>query len=83
MSQAAYPGWRATLDGSEVPLYVGNHALLALPLPAGEHRVELRYWPTTWGTGLAAAGLGVALCLVAFLLPLLGRGGRTASERRA
>ena len=28
LSQVWYPGWRATLDGSEIPLYRTNHALI-------------------------------------------------------
>jgi hypothetical protein len=37
------PGWRAWLDGSAVPIYPANIAFMAVAVPAGTHRVELRY----------------------------------------
>ena len=37
------PGWRAAVDGNEVPVVRAFYALQAVPVPAGEHRVELRY----------------------------------------
>ncbi|MFQ3567237.1 MAG: YfhO family protein [Aggregatilineales bacterium] len=41
----AYPGWRASLNGEPAALERANLAFVALHLPAGEHRVELRYEP--------------------------------------
>jgi hypothetical protein len=44
-------GWRATLDGAPVPIFVADHLLRAVFVPAGEHRIEFRYdgmmvvWP--------------------------------------
>ncbi|HET9870070.1 MAG TPA: hypothetical protein VFR02_06200, partial [bacterium] len=44
-SQPAYPGWRARVDGTAAPLLTADHALQALFLPAGTHRVEFTYDP--------------------------------------
>ena len=42
-----YPGWRAWIDDRPVPIErEGPHALIALDVPAGEHRVELRFTDT-------------------------------------
>jgi hypothetical protein len=41
------PGWSATLDGATVPVDIGDFLFRALRVPAGRHRVEMRYRP--WG----------------------------------
>ena len=43
VSEVAYPGWAATIDGVETPIYVTNYLLRGVALPAGSHRVEMRY----------------------------------------
>lgn len=43
VSEVAYPGWAATIDGVETPIYVTNYLLRGVVLPAGSHRVEMRY----------------------------------------
>jgi hypothetical protein len=62
-------GWRAWVDGAEAPLYRANHLFRAVPLPPGEHEVELRYEPgavalgrmvSAWATVAAAASLLLA-----------------------
>ncbi|HMM42654.1 MAG TPA: YfhO family protein [Thermomicrobiales bacterium] len=37
------PGWKAWIDGRPAEVAPADHALQAVPLPAGEHTVELRY----------------------------------------
>lgn len=63
LSEIYDPGWKAFVDGEEVDLYVADHALRAVPIPAGEHTVELRYDPLALRAGLAISGLTLAGCL--------------------
>ena len=65
------------MDGESVPLHVANHALRGVPVPAGEHFVELRYESPALRLGLAIT-LAVAAGLAALLLLL----GRTHAIRR-
>jgi hypothetical protein len=52
-SEVWYPGWRAWVNGSEVPIYRANFAFRALYLPgAGEYLVEMRFDPAAWKLGL-------------------------------
>jgi hypothetical protein len=44
-SEAAYPGWRAWVDGREAPLLTVKKAFRAVDVPAGTHRVEMRFEP--------------------------------------
>ncbi len=56
-------GWRALLDGREVPVVTANLAAMGVVVPAGEHQVEWRYSPPGLAAGLALTGLGLGGCL--------------------
>lgn len=38
-----FPAWRASVDGAEAPVLRAYHTLRAVPVPAGEHVVEMSY----------------------------------------
>jgi hypothetical protein len=61
-------GWRATLDGAPLPLYPTAACQIGVRLPAGEHRLELRYherllMPGALVTLLALLAGGVILAI--------------------
>jgi len=64
LSEADYPGWRATLNGNRVPIYKADGLFRAIVVPPGESRVVFRYRP---GTVLA----GGILSFLAFFGVLL------------
>jgi uncharacterized membrane protein YfhO len=62
-------GWRATLDGNATTIYIADHYLRAVHVPAGEHDVVFTYdgarvvWPlrlTLLGYAIVAALLWTA-----------------------
>jgi hypothetical protein len=63
LSDTFYPGWRATVDGTPVPIYQTNAALRGVPVPAGAHRVEMHFRPRTLQVGLGLAAAGGLACL--------------------
>jgi hypothetical protein len=52
------PGWSAAVDGVAARVLRVNHAQLGVALPAGSHRVTLRYRPRGLSLGIAFAALG-------------------------
>ena len=46
-SEIYYPGWKATIDGNDVPVGRVNYVLRALNMKPGNHKVELTFKPKT------------------------------------
>ena len=61
-TDAAFPGWHATVDGEEAKILKANDAFKAIEVPAGTHRV--RFWFAPWR---ARVGLLVALVVFAMV----------------
>ena len=59
-----FPGWRARVDDRDVPIMRADHAFRAVSLPAGQHRVEFAYQPTSLRIGLMVTAVAAALVLV-------------------
>jgi hypothetical protein len=75
LSDTYYPGWEVTVDGLPAPLLRVNHALRGVYLPAGTHRVVLRFIPTSFWIGLALTGAATTLGLGFLLWKFRRRGG--------
>ena len=60
------PGWRATVNGAETPLYRANAILRAVPVAAGRSTIELRYAPALglYLCGFAGGLLGLLLLAI-------------------
>jgi hypothetical protein len=53
LSEVYYPAWKAYVDGEPAPVYLTDHLLRSVPVPAGDHTVELRYESWTLRVGMA------------------------------
>jgi hypothetical protein len=63
--EAWYPGWRARVDGAEVPLLRADVLFRAIPLGAGEHDVEIFFDSGSFKRGaLLSAGALIVIILV-------------------
>ncbi len=63
----AWPGWKAEIDGTAAPTIFYDHAFVGVRVPAGAHRVELRYRPDGFVYGAAVSGATLAASLVLLL----------------
>ena len=80
LSDSYYPGWKASVDGNEAPIYQADGAFRAIPLlKTGVHRVTMSYYPAVivksfyysvfcWGILLAGWLLAMALRLLRLFL---------------
>jgi len=57
------PGWSATVDGNPVTLLPADNAMVAVPVSAGVHRVELSYTVPGQRTGALVTGGAFIVCL--------------------
>jgi hypothetical protein len=64
VSDTYYPGWVASLDGQPVPIYHGDYAFRAVPVPAGDHLLVFDYHPASLRLGEILSGVGALLVLV-------------------
>jgi len=55
-----YPGWLSYVDGKETPILRANYCFRAVEIPAGKRRVEFRYRPWSFYSGLAITLLSLA-----------------------
>jgi hypothetical protein len=65
VAQAYYHCWRASVDGSAVPLWRANYAFQALEVPSGRHEVRLVYVDRAFQAGAAISILALLVCLAA------------------
>ncbi|MFN8468011.1 MAG: YfhO family protein [Caldilineaceae bacterium] len=68
LADAFYPGWHASVDGHEVPIYPTNVLFRGVPVPAGDHSVVFTFEPAGWRLGLIAGAVGLVLTVVLGLL---------------
>ena len=62
LSQIHDPGWRAEIDGRPIELLRVNGVQQGIVIPAGQHRVTLRYWPASFTWGLVISAVGLVVC---------------------
>jgi hypothetical protein len=77
-------GWRAELDGVEVPLLRVDGFLQGVALPAGRHEVRFRYRPRAFFAGAAISALTLAgLTALCLARKAFGARSGTSAQRSA
>ena len=74
VSEIYYPaGWKATLNGEEVPIHRANYLLRAVEVPPGKHSLEMTFNPASyiWGKRISLISTifvyGLTLILLGFM----------------
>ena len=55
LSELYYPGWKAYVDGTSVPILRADYLLRAIPLGPGKHSIEVVYRPMSFIVGSAVS----------------------------
>jgi hypothetical protein len=69
LGELDYPGWRARVDGSAATILRADGALRAILLPAGQHRIEMVFRPTSLYVGAAVSAVVLLLAVLVLLRP--------------
>jgi hypothetical protein len=69
-----YPAWKAAVNGEDAPVLRANHTLRAVPVPAGESQVELRYAAGSILGPLLVTLFSLLVACGAIFLPRPGKG---------
>lgn len=72
LSEISYPAWKAYVDGQPAHLYVADGAVRAVPVPFGEHTVELRFESETLRVGMLISSAAALLLALLVLVCLVG-----------
>jgi hypothetical protein len=79
LTDLAYPGWRASVDGARAEVALVNALFRGVRLEAGRHEIVYRYRPVSFWLGV-----GLALAAIAGLVAAAARAGlRRRRARRA
>lgn len=63
IADSYYDGWSARVNGKSVNILVANYAFRALPVPAGDVRVELSYLPVGFIPGAMVSTLSLLVVI--------------------
>lgn len=66
-SEIYYPGWKATVDGKEVPHGRADYLLRVMNIPAGEHTVEFTFDPKSLHVTETIAYIALSILLIGAL----------------
>jgi hypothetical protein len=80
VAQASYHCWRASVDGTAVPLWRANYAFQALEVPSGRHEVRLVYVDRAFQAGAIISIMALIACMAVIWK---GSRGATVPEKDA
>ncbi len=63
-------GWKAFIDGKEAPIVKTNYVLRGLYIPAGAHKIEFRFEPTSYLMGSRITSISQIVLVLVFLIAL-------------
>lgn len=69
LSDTYYPGWKASIDGVETPIYRANIAGRAVRVPEGRHTVEFNFHADSFYSAIWVSLVGCMLLLMSLFAP--------------
>jgi hypothetical protein len=80
ITEAAWPGWRASIDGRRVKIEQANRAFLSVYVPQGHHHIRVTYLPEAFVIGRRVS-IGTLLILLVMIAIQRWRGSRQMTRR--
>ena len=71
LTDTYYPGWQATINGEEAPIYAADLLFRAVAVPPGSSIIEFSYQPASWRWGVRISLAALSFWLVVLSFPLL------------
>ncbi len=72
ISGSFYPkGWKAYVDGKEIPLYETDFIIRGVEVPAGKHNLKLLFHPETYFASMKYVWIGNVLILLLIVIPII------------
>lgn len=68
LSDTHSPQWKVRVDGKDIELHRADFAFRAVPVPAGNHKVEFYYWGESFYNGLAISLVSLIVLVVSYLV---------------
>jgi hypothetical protein len=68
INDSYWPGWRAKIDGNEVPIWRADYFVRAVPWPPGRHVLEMKYEPLEVTIGMLVSMAGVVVLFLLFIM---------------
>lgn len=59
-----YPGWKAKLDGQPIEIKRADYVFMAVPVPAGDHQIELEFQGDAFIAGLWLTVSGFCMTII-------------------
>jgi hypothetical protein len=81
LADANYPGWKATLDGKDAPLFSAQVLGKAVAIPAGNHTLAITFHSASFTWGLWISLVSAVLSLLALLYERKRRAPDSGSAR--
>lgn len=75
------PGWKATVDGQEVPNFCADWTLRAMRVPAGEHSIVFEFKPEGYITAAYISSYSSLLILLLLIVAIAWSGWKYWKER--
>ncbi|MCW3464713.1 YfhO family protein [Chitinophaga nivalis] len=71
-SEIYYPaGWSAYIDGKPADIIRADYALRAIKIPAGQHKIDMKFEPKTFFLGMKISGISSTLLLILVAVALI------------
>jgi len=83
ITDAFFPGWHASLDGTACAIHRVNHLCRGIVVPPGHHALEMVYRPEGWEAGVLVTRLAGVTWIILLVAAIVIRSAPRSFGRKA